>query len=114
MPGPGCGQLAMAICRCLLGKGARSAKKGAQDACVGKNPTDRAKAGVKKSVLVEADGGPLAICIAGANVHDTKLLADTLDAIVVDRPIPDQQEQNLCLDKAYDNPTGHQAAQEAG
>lgn len=65
-------------------------------------------------MLVEADGGPLAVCIAGANVHDTKLLADTLDAIVVERPQPDEQEQNLCLDKGYDNPTGHQAAKEAG
>lgn len=65
-------------------------------------------------MLVEGDGGPLAICIAGANVHDTKLLADTLDAVVIERPQPHEQEQNRCLDKGYDNPTGHQAAQEAG
>ena len=50
--------------------------------------------------------------IAGANVHDTKLLAATLDAIVVERPEPtSEQPQHLCLDKGYDNPTGHQAAQ---
>jgi putative transposase len=35
---------------------------------VGPNPTDRAKNGVKRSLLVEADGGPLAIVVAGANV----------------------------------------------
>jgi putative transposase len=65
---------------------------------------------VKRSVLVEADGGPLAIVIAGANVHDTKLLAATLDAIVVTRPQPTpEQPQHLCLDKAYDNPTGEEA-----
>ena len=104
----------MAIRRCRFRKGARSANKGAQDACVGKNPTDRAKSGVKKSLLVDGDGGPLAVCIAGASVHDTKLSASTLDAIVVERPQPEEQEQNLCLDKGYDNPTGHQAAQEAG
>src|SRR4051794_30409648 len=92
MPGPWRGRLAMVIRRCLFRKGARSAKKGAQDACVGKNPTDRAKAGVKKSVLVEADGGPPAVCFAGANVHDTKLLADTLGAIVVERP---QHDENV-------------------
>ena len=49
--------------------------------------------------------------VAGANVHDTKLLEATLAAIVVERPQPtDQAPQHLCLDKGYDNPTGHQAA----
>jgi putative transposase len=63
--------------------------------------------------VVEADGGPLGIAIAGANVHDTKLLAKTLDAIVVARPAPTAEvPQHLCLDKGYDNPTGHQAAVE--
>ena len=65
---------------------------------------------MKRSVLVEAAGGPLAIVIAGANVHDTKLLAATLDAVVVERPQPTaEQPQHLCLDKAYDNPTGEEA-----
>ena len=65
---------------------------------------------MKRSVLVEADGGPLAIVIAGANVRDTKLLAATLDAIVVTRPQPTaEQLQHLCLDKGYDNPTGEDA-----
>jgi putative transposase len=64
---------------------------------------------VKRSLLVEAAGGPLAVVIAGANVHDTKLLAATLDAIVVARPTPTLgQPQHLCLDKAYDNPTGEE------
>ena len=49
--------------------------------------------------------------IAGANVHDTKLLRDTIEAIVVERPDPSAGDpQHLCLDKGYDNPTGHQAA----
>ena len=62
---------------------------------------------MKKSLLVEADGGPLAVVVAGANVHDTKLLAATLDAVVIERPQPTEEEpQNLCLDKGYDNPTG--------
>jgi len=46
--------------------------------------------------------------IAGAKVHDTKLLAATLDAIIVPRPQPTPEApQHLCLDKGYDNPTGH-------
>ena len=45
--------------------------------------------------------------MAGANVHETKLLAMTLDSIVVERP--DTGIEHLCLDKGYDNPTGHEA-----
>ena len=71
---------------------------------IGRNPTDRGKAGSKKSILVDAAGGPLSVALAGANVHDTKLLRPTLESIVVARP---EGIQNLCLDKGYDNPTGH-------
>ncbi len=56
---------------------------------------------------MEAQGGPLSVVVAGANVHDTKLLEATLEAIVVERPEPTEEApQHLCLDKAYDNPTG--------
>ncbi len=79
----------------------------------GPNPTDRAKMGTKKSVLVEEHGGPLAATIAGANVHDTKLLAETIEAIVIPRPDPETVPQNLCLDKGYDNPTGEAACANA-
>ena len=59
---------------------------------------------MKRSLLVEADGGPLAIVVAGANVRDDKLLAATLDAVVVERPKPTEEApQHLCLDKGYDN-----------
>ena len=48
--------------------------------------------------------------VAGANVHDTKPLALTLESIVVESPEgSDEWPQHLCLDKEYDNPTGHQA-----
>jgi Transposase and inactivated derivatives len=86
---------------CRLGKARFGGKN------VGKNPTDRGKNGTKQSVLVERDGGPLAVVIAGANVVDQKLLEATIEAIVVERPDPERLEQNLCLDKGYDNPTGH-------
>lgn len=44
-------------------------------------------------------------------MHDTKLLEATIEAIVVERPEPSEgSPQYLCLDKGYDNPTGHQAA----
>ena len=49
----------------------------------------------------------MSLVVAGANVHDTKLLALTLDSRVVERP--DTGIEHLCLDKGYDNPTGHEA-----
>jgi putative transposase len=71
---------------------------------IGPNPTDRANKGVKRSLLVGADGGPLAAVVAGANVRDDEVLAATLDAVVVERPKPSEEApQHLCLDKGYDN-----------
>jgi len=62
---------------------------------------------VKRSLLVEADGGPLAAVVAGANVPDAQLLAATIEAIVVERPpVEPAYKQHLCLDKGYDNDTG--------
>ena len=82
---------------------------------MGPNPTDRGKPGVKQSLLVEADGGPLAITIAGANIPDAQLLEATIDAIVLERPEPEPGfPQHLCLDKGYDNDTGWEAAIDTG
>ncbi len=54
--------------------------------------------------MVEADGGPLGVVIAGANVPDAQLLSATIEAIAVPRPEPTFGEpQHLALDKAYDN-----------
>ena len=110
----------MAGRRLRTGQSPRRRKKGAPDEgrpgedqaervcdakeCVGKNPTDRAKQGVKRSLLVEGGGGPLGLVIAGANVPDAQLLQATLEAIVVERPAPTEAApQHLCLDKGYDN-----------
>ena len=71
---------------------------------IGPNPTDRGKNGVKRSLLVEAAGGPLSVVVAGANIRDDKLLGATLDAVVLERPEPTEEApQHLCLDKGYDN-----------
>ena len=56
--------------------------------CVGANPTDREKNGRKRSLLVDGRGVPLSIVASGANVHDVKLLAATLDRVVCARPAP--------------------------
>ena len=69
---------------------------------IGPNPTDRGKAGSKRNLLVEGQGGPLSIVVAGANAHDATLLDETLEAIVVERPqLTEDDPQHLCLDKGY-------------
>jgi putative transposase len=64
--------------------------------------------------VTDGGGGPLGVVIAGANVVEQKLLKETIEAIVVERPDPDEVEQNLCLDKGYDNPRSREAAAEGG
>jgi len=68
----------------------------------GKNPTDRGKLGVKRSVITDARGVPLGIAIDGANRHDAKLLRATLQSMPLRRPTPTgSSKQHLCLDKGY-------------
>jgi transposase len=51
----------------------------------------------------------LSIVISGANTHDVKLLAATLDGVIIDRPREDSTMKNLCLDAGY---VGEQAKQD--
>lgn len=70
----------------------------------GKNPTDRGKLGVKRSVLTDARGVPLGVAVSGANTHDIKLLKATLDSVPIHRPQPTpHRHQHVCLDKGYDS-----------
>ena len=91
----------MAVASCRLRHG-QSAFRGDS---VGRNPTDRGKAGGKRSLLVEG-GEPLSVVMAVANVHDTKVLLMTLERVVVE--LPNTGIEHLCLDKVYDNPKGHE------
>jgi transposase len=50
-------------------------------------------------VLTEADGGPVAVALAPANRHDSLVLQDILEGVVVEPP--EDVEQHLCLDKAF-------------
>ena len=70
---------------------------------MGPNPTDRAKSGVKRSLLTEADGVPIGLAVDGANRNDFKMMKATLESIPVQRPKPTRrQPQGMCLDKGYD------------
>ncbi len=47
----------------------------------GKNPTDKGKQGSKRHVVVDRKGVPLAVIHSAANVHDSKVLEEAMDAI---------------------------------
>jgi putative transposase len=57
---------------------------------------------VKRHILTDGRGVPLAAVTTGANVHDKWLVARVLDAIVVRAPRGPRRPTHLCLDKGYD------------
>jgi len=52
----------------------------------GPNPTDRAKSGTKRSLLVDGQGIPIGITVDCANRHDMKMTRGTLQSLVICRP----------------------------
>lgn len=67
----------------------------------GKNPTDRAKLGIKWSLMTDRNGIPAASVINSANRHDTILFGPTLQAAEERGLLPDVE--TLHLDRGYDN-----------
>jgi hypothetical protein len=69
----------------------------------GPSPVDRRKGGLKRSTATDAYGIPLGIVSAGANRHDSPLLAPTLRAAFtqVTDQMPDKATAHL--DAAYDS-----------
>ena len=61
-------------------------------------------------MLTEADGGPVGIVIAPADRHDSLLLQDALEAVIVEPPDPRTHRQGLCLDKAFDGASSEATA----
>lgn len=54
-------------------------------------------------MLTDEAGVPIGVAVAGANVHDQKLVQETLANIPVRRPRPSpRKKQHLCADKGYD------------
>jgi IS5 family transposase len=76
----------------------------------GKDPTNRGKLGTKRHIVVDRQGVPLAVAITGANVHDSKMLEATADAIPSlrlpgkRRGRPRKRPKKLHADKGYDYP----------
>jgi len=80
----------------------------------GPNPTDRAKSGTKRSLLVDERGAPLGLVVSGANTTDGKLLEATLASLPIERPDPHATPQNLSLDKGYTGAPSAAVAQAYG
>ena len=77
----------------------------------GKNPTDRGKSGIKKSIIVDRNGAPLAITVGPANKHDSKFFYDTFNSkfynndglkiMTADSAYDDIKIKNLCKDNNF-------------
>lgn len=53
-------------------------------------------------MLIDGRGVPVGAAVGGANVHDQKLVRETLDSIPLRRPkLSPRKRQHLCLDKGY-------------
>jgi transposase len=75
----------------------------------GANPTDRGRAGIKRHLVVDRRGIPLAVLLSGANVHDSQRCIQVLDAIPglrtagCGRGRPRKCPHKHYADKAYDS-----------
>src|SRR6516165_2780587 len=83
----------------------------------GKNPTDRAKKGSKRHLLVDGQGTPLAVRVTGANRHDSleaMNLVDDIPPIRGKRGRPRRKPKALYGDRQYGTPRNRQGLKERG
>ncbi len=76
-------------------------KAPAGGAVAGRSPVDRGKQGLKRSVVTDGTGIPLHLVSAGANRHDSPLLAPTLAGLDKLDGLP--EDVTVHLDRAYDS-----------
>lgn len=65
----------------------------------GKNPVDRSKRGIKKNIIVDQHGLPLALSVGPANRHDSVFFKEILENLM---PIKTGSVKILAADSAYD------------
>ncbi len=81
----------------------------------GQKPHRSRQGGVKRSLLVDANGIPIGMAVEGANRHDMKMVEETLESIPVDRPEPTRgKPQGMCMDKGYDYDEVRELVEEFG
>ena len=78
----------------------------------GRSPVDRGKQGIKRSMVVDGEGIPLGVVAAGANRHDSPLLAPTLDALRTLGGLP--EPVSVHLDRGYDSKPTRRLLEERG
>ncbi len=78
----------------------------------GKSPVDRGKQGMKRSMVVDANGIPLGTIAAPANRHDSPLLDGTLDTMEIVGELPERI--SVHLDRGYDSMSTRQKLQLRG
>jgi transposase len=100
----------------VIGLGERPRPRGGKK--TGPNPTDKGKKGSKRHVVVDRGGIPLSVTHSAANVHDSKVLEEAIDAISPirkpHRGRPRKRPKKLHADKAYDFPRCRQALRKRG
>jgi transposase len=102
----------------FFGLGECVGQKGGQK--TGPNPTDKGKPGSKRHVVSDRGGIPLAVILTAANVHDSKVLEEAVDAIEpIKRPRggpgrPRKRPKKLHADKGYDFPRCRKALRRRG
>jgi transposase len=67
----------------------------------GRSPVDRGKQGLKRSIVTDGRGIPLHVVAAGANRHDSPLLAPTLAGLDELAELP--EDVTVYLDRGYDS-----------
>jgi len=80
----------------------------------GPSPVDRRTGGLKRSVATEDYGIPLGIAAAGANRHDSPLLAPTLQAAAHQLADVLPAERSCHLDAGYDGQPARQTLNDLG
>lgn len=98
-----------------LGLDGRGDREGAKrGALTGPNPTDRAKRGCKRHVVIDGRGVPIGVTISAANLHDSCAALPTIDAVAQSVPCRRKRPMNCCLDKAYDSADIHKGLKQRG
>jgi len=83
----------------------------------GKNPTDRAKKGTKRHLLVDGQGTPLALHLTGANRNESleaMPLVDDIPPIRGRRGRPRRKPKGLYGDRQYGTPRNRKGLEERG
>ena len=79
----------------------------------GRNPVDRGKRGIKRSMAVDERGIPLGAVSAPANRHDSPLLVPTLDAVAETLGVL-PEGSSVHLDRGYDSALTRERLEDRG